>query len=78
MHHATTLLYHVHAVSSRNKWFDSCATSGKLRPGADQTSKAAFGKSAFAKTCYNVLSFVKDMTWRTPIEQKAKMLSSTI
>ena len=47
-----------------------------LRLGADQSSKAAFGKSAFAKTCYNVFSFVKDMTWRTPIEQKAKMLSS--
>ena len=48
-----------------------------FRPGADQSSKAAFGKSAFAKTCYNVLSFVKDTTWRTPIEHKAKMLSST-
>ena len=38
-----------------------------LRPGAHQSSKAAFGKSAFAKTCYNVLSFVKDTTWSTPI-----------
>ena len=33
-----------------------------LRPGADQSSKTAFGKSAFVKTCSNVLSFVKDMT----------------
>ena len=38
-----------------------------LRPGAHQSSKAAFGKSSFAKTCYNVLSFVKDTTWRTSI-----------
>ena len=28
--HATSLLYHVHAVASRNKWFISCGTSGKL------------------------------------------------
>ena len=28
--HATSLLYHVHAVASRNKWFTSCGTSGKL------------------------------------------------
>ena len=39
-----------------------------VRPGADQSSKATFGKSTFAKTCSNVLSFVKDMTgahqWR--------------
>ena len=27
----------------------------KLRPGADQSSKAAFGKSAFAKTCFLLL-----------------------
>ena len=33
-----------------------------LRPGADQSSKAAFDKSAFAKTCSNVLYFVKDTT----------------
>ena len=33
-----------------------------VRPGADQCSKAAFGKSAFAKICSNMLSFVKDMT----------------
>ena len=25
-----TLLYHVHAVASRNKWFTSCGTSQKL------------------------------------------------
>ena len=31
-----------------------------IRPGTDQSSKAAFGKSAFAKTFSNVLSFVKD------------------
>ena len=48
-----------------------------FRPGAHQSSKAAFGKSAFAKTCYNVLSFVKDTTWRTPIDQKEIMLSCT-
>ena len=29
--------------------------SGELRPGADQSSKAAFGKSAFAKTCFLLL-----------------------
>ena len=33
-----------------------------LRPGADQSSKADCGKSAFAKTCSYVLSFVKDTT----------------
>ena len=33
-----------------------------VRLGTDQSSKAAFGKSAFAKTCSNVLSFVEDMT----------------
>ena len=33
---------------------------GTIRLGADQSSKAALGKSAFAKTCSNVLSFVKD------------------
>ena len=27
-----------------------------LRPGADQSSKAAFGKSAFAKTCFLLLT----------------------
>ena len=27
----------------------------QLRPGADQSSKAAFGKSAFAKTCFLLL-----------------------
>ena len=26
-----------------------------VRPGADQSSKAAFGKSAFAKTCFLLL-----------------------
>ena len=61
----------------RQKHRQACKWAS-LRPGAHQSSKAAFGKSAFAKTCYNVLSFVKDTTWRTPIEQKAKMLSSTI
>ena len=28
--HATSLLYHVHAVASRNKWFTSCGMRGKL------------------------------------------------
>ena len=44
-----------------------------IRPGADQSSKAAFGKSAFAKTCFLSLTY----DWRTSMEQKAKMLSST-
>ena len=30
MRHATSLLYHVQAVASRSKWFNSCGTSGKL------------------------------------------------
>ena len=30
MLHATLLLYHVQAVASGNKWFDSCGTNGKL------------------------------------------------
>ena len=30
MHHATLLLYHVHAVASHNKWITSCEMSGKL------------------------------------------------
>ena len=36
--------------------------SWSVRPDADQSSKAAFGKSSFAITCSNVLSFVKDTT----------------
>ena len=28
--HATSLLYDVHVITSRNKWFTSCGTSGKL------------------------------------------------
>ena len=43
-----------------------------LRPGAHQSSKAAFGKSAFAKTCYNVLSFVKDTTGAHQSSKKQK------
>ena len=43
-----------------------------LRPGADQSSKAVFGKSAFAKTCSNVLSFVKDMTGAHQSSKKQK------
>ena len=35
-----------------------------ITPGTDESSKAAFGKSAFAKTCSNMISFVKDMTWQ--------------
>ena len=30
-------------------------TMRRLRPGADQSSKADFGKSAFAKTCFPLL-----------------------
>ena len=30
MRHATSLLYHVHAVVLLNKWFNSCETNGKL------------------------------------------------
>ena len=30
MHLATSLLYQVHAVTSRNKWFKSCGTSRKI------------------------------------------------
>ena len=30
MSHATSLLYYVHAIILRNKWFSSCGTSGKL------------------------------------------------
>ena len=43
-----------------------------LRPGADQFSKAAFGKSTFAKTCSNVLSFAKDMTGTHQSSKKQK------
>ena len=43
-----------------------------IRPGADQSSKAAFGKSAFAKTCSNVLHFVKDMTGAHQSSKKQK------
>ena len=32
-----------------------------VRPDVDQSSKAAFGKSAFAKTFSNLLYFVIDM-----------------
>ena len=28
--YVTLLLYHVHVVASRNKWFTGCETSGKL------------------------------------------------
>ena len=30
LHHTTSLLYHIHAVASCNKWFTSCGMSGKL------------------------------------------------
>ena len=30
MRHATSLLYHLQAVASRNKWFNSCRTGGNL------------------------------------------------
>ena len=43
-----------------------------LRPGADQSSKAAFGKSAFAKTCSNVASSVKDRTGAHQSSKKQK------
>ena len=43
-----------------------------VRPGTDQSSKAAFGKSAFAKTCSNVLSSVKDMTGAHQSSKKQK------
>ena len=33
----------------------SYVTSSSFRPGADQSSKATFGKSAFAKTCFLLL-----------------------
>ena len=44
-----------------------------LRPGADQSSKVAFGKSAFAKTCSLFLKIRLAHINRA----KAKMLSST-
>ena len=47
-------------------------SSTYLRPGADQSSKAAFGKSAFAKTCSNVLYFVIDMTGAHQSSKKQK------
>ena len=43
-----------------------------VRPGADQSSKAAFDKSTFAKTCLNVLSFVTDMTGAHQSSKKQK------
>ena len=43
-----------------------------LRPGADQSSKAAFDKSAFGKTCSNVLHFVQDMTGAYQSNKKQK------
>ena len=43
-----------------------------LRPNADQSSKAAFGKSSFAKTSSNVLSFVIDMTGAHQSSKKQK------
>ena len=45
-----------------------------LRPGADQSSKAAFGKCAFAKTCFLLL---KIRHGAHQSSKKAKMLSST-
>ena len=30
MRHATSLLYHINAVASRNRWFASCGNSGNL------------------------------------------------
>ena len=43
-----------------------------VRPGAHQSSKADFSKSAFAKTCSNVLPFVKDMTGAHQSSKKQK------
>ena len=41
MRYAQLLLYHVHAVASRNKWYTSCGTSGKLTLWTPLVSNAA-------------------------------------
>ena len=43
-----------------------------IRPGAHHSSKAAFGKSAFAETCSDLLYFVIDMTGAHQSSKKQK------